>query len=315
MEAIAGNTLRLGLLCVPVLLGLLAARLRLIPETPDARAALNTFALYFGFPALVLSSLLDARFELPGAVAFWLAIPVAQGLLVAALYVGARVLGLAAQAGTAALVALFGNVAFLGLPFVIEVLGEASRGLAALAVSIHVALAVAIGPIVLRRWSGAEGAGAPRGSVLRQPLLWAPIVGLAGRAFPEPARALLEAVATPTGATAAPVALFVLGLYLYAERRTLLDAERGTAFHVWVRIGLAPVCTGVVVIVFSRAGWITHDQGAVFLILAGMPAAVTTFSMAHDAHVGTRRVAATIVRSSVVSLVTLPLLATAAHWL
>ena len=60
----------------------------------------------------------------------------------------------AATPGTRALIALvaaFGNVSYLGLPYVEALYGAQMAGPAALAVSIHSTFAVSLGPLLLRR--------------------------------------------------------------------------------------------------------------------------------------------------------------------
>ncbi len=295
---------RVGPLLIPVLLGVLCARLRLMRDLRAGIAALNVFALYFGFPALIVSGLIRSDFQLPTDIGFWLAIPVSLTLVVAAAKALAG--GDRKQAGTLALLGLFGNVAYLGLPFCIAVFGEELAGVCSLAVSIHVAIAVSVGPLLLARWSGDVGGSEVVTRVLRQPLFWAPFIGVGLRAFPSFATAAIPAV-NPLGQAAAPVALFMLGLYLY-ERRT--EMRRPAPREVLLVLGLSPAITATVVLAFRSFGLLADPQlAAVIVVLAAMPAAITTFSIAHDAGADTDRVAATIVQSTLLALGSLPVIA------
>jgi predicted permease len=276
---------------------------------------LNVFALHFGFPALILVGVVDPRFDLPTSVGFWLMVPLSQAVLVLGSRLACVARGVPSQAGTLALVTLFGNVAYLGLPLAGALFGAELQGVVALAVSIYVAIAVLVGPVLLGAWSGGASPGANVGRVLRQPLLFAPFVGLLLRGAPPETLSVVEVVTRPIANAAAPVALFLLGLYLYERRDALWGSTPGASSHVAVRLVLAPLWTLACAALLVRFGDLSRDHGRVFVVLAGMPAAVTTFSIAISAGVGEQRVAAVVVRSSLACLVTLPLTFTIAQML
>jgi predicted permease len=276
-----------------------------------AIASLNVFALYFGFPALVFAGLVGGDLALSAEPGFWLAIPLAQ-LLVTAAAAAIAPRSRPQDRGTLALVGLFGNIAYLGLPVCIAVFGESITGIASLAVSMHVAIAVSVGPALLAKWSGGTQLGLRL--AFRQPLFWAPFVGLAARALPDASREILHAASAPLGAGAAPVALFMLGLYLYDRR----DAVRSPApRHVLLCLVISPAITLGVVLALRAAGLLNSAELAgVAVILSGMPAAVATFSISHDVGAGLERVAASVVQSTLLCLVTLaPLAALVVHLL
>lgn len=291
-------------LVLPVLLGVGCARLELIRDLRAGIGALNVFALYFGFPALIVSGLIGGEFRLPTEAGFWIAIPASLALVTGTAKILGR--GHGETAGLLALVGLFGNVAYLGLPFCIAVFGEEYAGVCSLAVSIHVAIAVSFGPALLARWSSAAASGDVVLRALRQPLFWAPFIGLALRFSPKACAVVAPAV-VPLGQAAAPVALFMLGLYLYDRRAQM---KRPVPAHVLLVLGLSPVLTAVVVVALRFAGLLpTARLAAIIIVLAAMPAAITTFSIAHDADADTDQVAATIVQSTLFAVITLPIVA------
>lgn len=301
------SVVRIAPLAVPVCLGVLAARRGLVRDVPRAVDALNVFALYFAFPALVASSVAASTFSVPRAWGFWMVVPASALALVALCRPLARLLGDSHHAGTLALVATFGNVAYLGLPYCAAVFGDSIAGAAALAVAVHIAIAVTAGPMLLRRWGGADGTFAWK-AALRQPLLWAPAVGLAARAVPADPRAEALALVAPLAAAAAPVALFMLGLYLATASRGSARS-RPVLGHTVLRLLIAPVVTGVVAAGAHAWGGLDPQHAAVFVLLAGMPAAITTFAFARDARIGEAAIAGAIVQSTLVALFSLPLLA------
>lgn len=313
METALQNALRLLYLSIPAILGVLAARTHLIKDVRSAIDGLNGFALYFGFPALIITGILDGDFILPTELGFWLAVPISQAILVMLVPALARVMGDSSQAGTLALVGLFGNVAYLGMPLAIEVFGEPTQGVIALIVSLHVTVSVSLGPLFLTKWSGGARTAWTMKTVLKQPLFWAPVIGLVGRALPATARGVMVDAISPIGSAAAPVALFLLGLYLWDQRGTIFIGERGVWIHVALRLLIAPGIAAAVVLGLLAAGIIASAHAPIIIVLSGMPAAITTFSIAHAAEVGTDRIASTIARSTLLALVTLPILATIAR--
>ena len=305
MAPLVDNALRLLSLALPAGVGALCGALRLFAEPRDAVAVLNRYALYIGFPALVARGLLLPSTEIPTAPAFWLLWPAAL-VLTLALCRGDRrpAVGLGVT---------FGNVAYLGLPYVATVMGEGVAGPAALAVAVHVTGAVTVGPILLARASGrARGPGTVARAVLRLPLFWAPLVGLGLRHASPAVRAVAGEGLAPFAESAAVVALFMLGLHLFAERRRVLDVGRAVLALVATRMLLTPLRVLGLAWAAVSAGWLSAEHARLHVVLAAMPLAITTFSMAHDAGVEGERVAGAVVVSSVASLLMLPLWSTVA---
>jgi predicted permease len=294
----------------PLALGLLAGRLGVFPEPDRAIDALNRLALHVAFPALVIVGLADPEAELARHPAFLAIVP--ASLLASIAIVRAATLAAPAaatplreQAGTIALVIAFGNTAYLGLPYLAAVLGDTVVATASIAVSLHVACAMTLGPYFLARWSGGS-ARASLARIARQPLIWSPIVALLLRAAPEPVVSAVRAILDPLARTAAPVSMLLLGLYLY-ENRARMQIDRSIALHVAARLVLVPAVTLAMTLAAHAIAAITPQEAAVLVILAAMPAAITTFSIALEQGARADRVAATIVASTAASVVTLPL--------
>lgn len=308
----AANAARIAPLALPVLLGFLAARLRLVRDVDGAIAGLNGFALYFAFPALIAGGLLDSQFTVPREVGFWLAVPLTHAFAIGWAWAVARLAGRPDHAGTLALVGLFGNIAYLGLPYAIAVFGESAAGPCALIVALHVAGSMAFGPLLLARWSGAEGGTVSWRRLVGQPLLWAPAFGLVARTLPDDATGALAAVLTPLGRGAAPAALFMLGLYLYQNRTALRPGAPGVLLHVATRLVVVPAAAAAVAVGLVALGMLQPEHAAMTVVLAAMPSAITTFAFAQEFAIGRERVAGAIVQSTVLALVTLPIVASLA---
>jgi predicted permease len=305
------NAGRLAVLAVPVLLGVLVGRVHLVRDVGATVDGLNVYTLYVGFPALIAVGVVGVAGGVASQWGFWAVVPIVDLALVLA-SLGLAKLVPDRQAGTMALVGLFGNTAYLGIPFAVSVLGASARGPATLLVAVQVAIAVAVGPVLLTRWSGDHGTGVDWGRVLRQPLLWSPLMGLVVRSLPAGPQGAVLDVLGPLAASTAPVAMFLLGLYLYRSAARVRSADAGIWLHVALRLLLAPAVSWGVGEALVGVGALDASALAVVVLLGGMPAAIATFSLAHHADVGPDRVASVVVRSSVASAVTLPLLATLA---
>lgn len=296
-------------LALPVLLGALAGWAALFTDPETAIGNLNRYALYLAFPALIVVGLTDQAFSLPSQPWFWAVVPAA---MVASAAI-ARLLG-GAQAGTLALAAIFGNVAYFGLPLCTAVLGERVLGTASLAVALFVLCSLLLGPPLLVAWSPGASRRSPWVAVLRQPLFWSPFVGLALRAIPGlsgPAHVLLE----PLGRSAAPVALFLLGLYLWENRRRMSEGGRSALAHVAAKMLLFPGLLFAMVLAARAAGWTDTDAARIVLLLGATPTAIATFALAQEFGVGRERVAQAIVGTTLVSMVSLPAVVSLVTWL
>lgn len=316
MSAALDGGARLLVLAVPAFVGALCGVLQLFRDPRAAVTVLNRYALTIGFPALVTRGLLEASSSIPTAPAFWILWPGTLSvvlLVVRLLQPGPSKFRMRAATGA---VTTFGNVAYLGLPFALATLGPSIAGPAVFAVSVHVTGAVTVGPWLLARASeGAERATSRQlvGRIAKLPLFWAPWIGLLGRMLPESVRGGVSVALDPIAASAAPVALFLLGLHLYVERGRLRDSQRDVAGLVGARMILSPMIMLAMSWGAVTLGWLSPELGVLHVVLASMPVAIATFSMAHEAGVLADRVASSIAVSSLLALIALPVWLTLAR--
>ncbi len=304
-------------LFVPALLGVVSGAASLFSDVDRAVTILNRYALYLAFPALIFAGIASSEGALPSEPGFWLVCPAVLALVA----VGARLL-FRAQSGTLALGTAFGNVAYLGLPVLAQVLGDTANETAAVAVAVHISLAVTVGPYLLVSWSGQTSADNgdkhPRlMNVVRQPLLWAPLVGFAAHLLPTGVRSVTVEVIRPVAHSAAPVALYLLGLFLWAHRKVLLERlSWGDVTHVVVKLLVVPGLTLGLCWLGARFEWLSVLQAQVLFVLSTMPIAITTFAMAQGLHTGGERMARAIVLSTLAAGLTVPVGAwLATHWM
>lgn len=301
------NTAILGLLAT-IALGAGAGAVRLFPSPDSAIGVLNRFALYLAFPALITSSL--GRGGLDGSGSAFVAAHVATlaVYLPVVLWLTVRLARADAERLVVPASALFGNIAYLGIPFCAATLGPESVGLAATSAAIHIVISMVLGPFLLVRARG----GRARISdtilrIARQPLVWSPFAGLALRSAPTAVREpLLDWLAT-LGRAAGPVALFLIGLYMWTNRGALRRANRSALLLCGVKLLVYPILALGVVLAFSVVAPLAPLEARVLVLMAAMPVAVTTFALAEEYAVGRATVAAAIVLSTGLALAVLPL--------
>ena len=287
-----------------IALGALAGAVRLFPKPDAAIGILNRFTLYIAFPLLIVGSLADSGFDLPDSSAFYLFHLLAVALLVPI----ARGLGRGDRVVVAG--AMFGNIAYLGIPYCAAVLGPESVGLASLSAALHILICMSLAPALLAR----AAAGAHETSlhtarrVLRQPLVWAPLIGLTLRAVaPAPRMFVVETIA-PVGAAAGPVALFMIGLYLWQRRHLVGEAGRGVLVVLGAKLVVYPALMAALILGLQPWLPVTAIQRGVLILVSAMPVAVTTFSLAEEFGAGQDVLSVSIVLSTLASLLTLSVL-------
>lgn len=289
-----------------VLLGVVAGGTSLFTNANEAIATLNRYALYVAFPALIITGLTGDAFTLPIEWMFWFIVPVSMLLTASIAYVAGWLPQLHASRGTLAMVGVFGNVAYVGLPLCERIWGESILGLASLSVSLFVIFSLLIGASLLLAWAPRRGKGpSPISLILKQPLLWAPIIGLALRWTP-----WLESVnafIAPVGHSAAPVALFLLGLYLHTHRSSVLRLGGSAMAHLAMRMLVFPIILSALAVGALHVELLTREATQVLILLAATPTAVATFALAVEFEQGKDSVAQSIVLSTVLSALTLPL--------
>lgn len=281
-------------------------------ERPDhAIAALNRFCLYLAFPALIFANVYEAELavdELAGFVAATI-VPT----LVLLLLLGASTRRLEPHARAAmGLGAGLGNIAYLGIPLSASLLGPQVVGLASLSAALHIVVTIPLGTWLLLRWgprAQTQAGVRPLARALAQPLVWAPILALLARLLPG---AWLAPVLGPMhwiGGAASPVALFMIGLYLHAQRRELLRLRWTDAGLIAAKLVVLPALALGCVFVCRQLDALSLEAGKVVLIQASMPTAITTFALAEEYGIGREAIVRGIVGSTILFMLSFPLLA------
>jgi predicted permease len=267
---------------------------------------LNAFALHVGFPALVISALSDAGDHLREHTDLLLANSLFLLAVFAVALAAGAALRLTPRSGRTLFLCLgFGNVAYLGIPILVKVSGDAVLPAASLIVAVYLFWIFTLGVGRLELGNHRQHPGAlnrtARGLV-RNPLLLSVAAGLilAGTGIRLP-DVVASALAMVAGAVT-PVVLILIGLFL-GNARPGKPAEwlPVLAFSAATLVLLpAGFYGGVLLLGGSPAAYSTS------IIQAGMPLAITPFALAERYDLDREFIARSIVMSTALSLISLP---------
>lgn len=293
-----------------VLGGYVAARRRMIPL--EAIAGLNGFVLFFALPAMLyrfgattpLAQLAD-----PLAALVWFAAAAVGIAFALAVSFNARVGWNDAAFG--ALVAVFPNSGFMGVPLLVALLGAQAAGPTILSMVIDMIATTSV-CLALSRLDGAGAQGAAAAArkalrgVLTNPMPWAIVAGAAVGTLGWQPPAPIQRVITLLADAASPVALFTIGAVL--ARSQMLAAAGHAAATPWadvlpaalVKLFVHPLLVLLLGAALVQAGGPLSRQALVVLVLvAALPSASNVSLLAERYGADNGRVARIILFTTV----------------
>lgn len=284
--------------------GYAARRLGLLGNA--STEALNGFVYYFALPAVFLHSMATAPLEQIFDPAF-VGAYMGGGIVVYVLaLVAARLFfrETLAEGTLASLSAVFANTGYMGIPLFIAAFGPDGT-FPVILVTVAQTLTFFVVSILLIEFSTHDrNGGSPlvhlAKSLATNPFIIATAVGLTlnltGAGMPKPAEVFLSLL----GASAGPCALFALGLFLVGQSVT-----RGLGEVTWLstlKLIVHPAATwAFAVFVFALPERETRD----LVLMSALPAGALVFVIAQRHGVFVQRSLATILVTTLLSLVTL----------
>ena len=325
-----------------MLLGAFAERRHILP--PTAAACLNQFVYWFSLPLLLFHQLARMRPEQipPGAASGYL---LGLGLALAASYaLSVRVLKDGKKEGLmVALLGSFPNAAFMGMPVILLLFPGSDE--AALVASLAVVLTSAnllLVDTVLdmgqsHSQSGWQAAWQVLRSLYHNPIMVCSALGATAGLVAVPVPDALMIMTRMIGSTAAPCALFCMGMSLAAQlsalpgRKTCPAAKNAetsssasslagntSPWGQWRRqlpihafkLFISPV------LVFALA-WLWGERGvplAAATVMAAMPTGVVAYVLAEKYRAAVEDTSMGIVVNTLLSVLSLPLVIAATQW-
>ncbi len=291
-----------------ILTGYLIGRFKVLGEASSE--ALNGFVYYVALPVLLFHSV--ARVP-PEKVFVWGFIATYAAAGFATFAIGVLVSRLIfkrplAENGLSGMSAVFGNTGYMGIPLAIVAFGDAAALPAIVATVLHgiiwVPLVLAMVEIDIRKGGGGR-LGDIALSLVRNPMLVAPVAGilwsLTGIALPEP----VDNFASILGAAAGPCALFALGMFLVGKPLHEGAGEVGSI--VVLKLLFHPLITWFFAFhVFTlEPMWAT-----VSVLMAALPAGANCYVLAQQYGRFVERSSAVILISTVLAVATVSALFT-----
>lgn len=262
-----------------ILLGYVSARKRLLG--PGAVDSLNKFVVWMALPALLFQAMAKISWQeinQPGYVA-------GSALAIAVVFAASYLLdrqrhGRLADASIEGLAASYSNAGFMGIPLCLMVFGPESLPAVILAMLLTACLLFAFSIMLievdlLKMPSLWRTAGKVGHSLLRNPLVAAPLLGLLIAVLGLPLPYAVEQFTTLLGAAASPCALVTIGLFLAQRSPT---QRHGAVWRiVSLKLLLHPLVTFVLVYwVFDMPPiW-----AATAVLLAALPVGTGPFILA-----------------------------------
>jgi malonate transporter len=262
-----------------ILTGFLCGRFGVF--TRAATDNLNLFAIYLALPALIFTAMAKIRPQEVGQVGYALAFSGGIAVTFAIGFGLSRWRGRSvANASIEGLDAGYSNVGFMGIPLCLLVFGPDSVPAAVIA-TLFTACVLFLFSIVLieidlqkgvSHWGTAKKVLI---SLVRNPLLIAPIAGLmvgtSGMTLPVPA----ERFATLLGGAASPCALVCIGLFL-AQERFVVDDMVSISLLVVLKLVFQPAATALLVYLFK----VPPLWAAAGILLSALPIGSGPFTIA-----------------------------------
>jgi predicted permease len=291
-----------------ILAGFVAGRGRLLGQASSE--ALNGFVYYFALPALLFLSM--ARTPIAAILNGPYVAAVLGGELVVAVLVAAvgrwafpdRPAGQA----VAALAAIFANTGYMGIPLFLTAFGPDGTLPALLATVVNSAVVIGAAIVIVELDLSTRGGlgGAVKDAIaalIVNPLVLAPLAGIAWGAAGVPLPAWLATFGDLLGAAAGPCALFAIGLFLAS--RPLADLVAGhnapqIAWLVAVKLFAHPLATWVL----ARALGVDAAWSAAAALITALPTGSLAFVVASRYGVRVELASAVILVSTGLSVVT-----------
>jgi len=288
-----------------VLLGWLCTRSGLFSK--DQSATLNNYAYYIALPVLIFQSLSKVELSHLLSSKFVLVNIVAVVLVVCLVYGFGLIFRLKKKSlGMLTVACFLGNVAFIGIPFNLLLFGQEGSVLSSLNAAVVTLIASTLGIYLIEDNKNSLTSLKNKLFFLKQiifkPIVLAVLVSLVFSLFKINLPSSLEKVLEIIAASTAAVSLFAVGIFIYGN--SLKEKLSLTLLLSFGSLILMPLIAWIVTLFLP----LNKMETAVTILQAGMPLATMNFIFAHQFHIEEKLIANTILVSTVLSAITLPIL-------
>lgn len=266
---------------------------------------LNQYALYIGFPALVIASLMHLE---TNGNAYLNLILLNSGYIIFCLLLVfpiSRIFHLSRQMKrTLFLVLPFGNVAYLGIPVLMNALGEEIMPVAAIISAVYVFWLLTLAIILIEIYGETKPqAGQLAGSLLTNPLLLSVLAGLVIVWFQIELPVFISKTISFFAESVTAVVLFSLGIFLGMQKIGNLREWSRVFVYSLLTMLILPFLLYRFIVFFN----ISTTNLKAIIIDAAMPLGLTPYALSVQYKLKTSLVARVVVLATLLSLVFTPL--------
>ncbi len=303
-----------------MILGLLAERRRIL--APTMALCLNQFVYWVSLPAMIFGQMYSIPMDGSAGTFLWTGLAASLiCYLLAYLFFSGLWRRHTAETTVRTLAGVFPNAAFFGLPFIFMVFpdNDAAATAAMLGALLYTGVfLIADGTLdILSSSDGNAGRGLGKkvlGEIIHNPMIVSAVAGaVAGFSGLEMPKAVLS-IAQMLGSTAAPCALFGMGMVLSAQLSGSSGAggfsRRNLGLVCVAKLLLQPLFTFVVL----RIAGCPPLATAVGTVIAAMPTGTMVYILGERYRACPTEASMTVIVTTILSLVSLPLVMLALQW-
>ena len=272
----------------------------------DWSKVLNEFALKIGLPVLIFSALAKTTASFSAGALLIASNSIFILVCFGLAYLAGKLLHLPKQMFRTLFICLaFGNVAYLGIPVLVQTQGEEILPAASLIVAVYLFWLFSVGTGYLD-YTGQKTKGSVFSKIaddlLKNPLLISVVLGLIVGGFGIPLPSVIVKSLDMVTASVTPTVLIVIGLFIGKSKIGKLVEWKPVLLFSLATLILLPAIFyfGVKVLGFYTTAF------SASILQAAMPLAITPFALADKYHLDQKFIARSIVLSTILSVVTLP---------
>jgi len=266
---------------------------------------LNGYALKIGFPALIFAALTKTKLDLSLELDL---IAVNSTFLVGSFFLAAliaKILKLNTKNLRTLFITLgFGNVAYLGIPTLLQIKGESVLPVASLIVAVYLFWMFTVGIGFLDYWQVGQKNVAKKIllNLTKNPLLIAVVLGLLVSGLQIQIPSMISQSISMIAGSVTPVVLIVMGLFIGRSKIGELKSWTPVLLFSLMILIVLPAAFYYGVILAGQ----TPTAYSASIIQASMPLAITPFALADAYKLNKGFIARSIVLSTILSVVTIP---------
>jgi predicted permease len=284
-----------------ILVGYIFSRLKIAKyEWIDG---LNNFVLKIGFPSIIFTSLAKARIDFAEQSILIIINSVFIVFCFILAIVASKVFKLNKSMKRTLFICLpFGNIAYLGLPVLLEVYGQNIITYGSIVLSMYLIWIFTLGVYYLEYSNSGQ---AKTGKILinlsKNPLLIAVVLGVIASFITIPVGSVFMKTFDMIARATTPVIMFSIGIFISQISLGRAKEWIGISFFTFTKLIVLP---GILFIIFHFANF--HSSGYTATIVeSAMPLALTPYALAKEYNLDREFITKSILMSTIISIITL----------